>query len=272
LGDSEVSPSDPAYAKFWSSPESFSEAKFATNFTSPRGCVDVFWAIIFVLNAIASVVLFVLANPLDPASFAKRGISRADMLYIGLISVGFSAALTLLSSLMMYLCPRQFIKLALWIGFAACLAMAIVLAVFLTPLVLLSLVVLIPGAMFFWCCTCRRAEFSAQVLDSAAIILKSYPTVYAFNIGMYIFQAVLSYLFTCGTVLCYCLQRSPFLYVYIAFSYFWIEQTLSSFTYETCAGVALSWYFLNGTPFMPDHPLLLAFRQNVVGFGQVVLS
>jgi hypothetical protein len=115
-------------------------------------------------------------------------------------------------------------------------------------------------------------DFSADVLQSSRVILKKYPTITFFNTIIFVVQSGLSSLFTCGAVLVYCLEINYWIYVYVIFSYFWIQCTLTYVVSQTCAGVAVAWYFLNDTEYMPTHPILFSLGHTLTtgltcGFG-----
>ena len=120
---------------------------------------------------------------------------------------------------------------------------------------------------------CKRANFSAALLHTSVVVLRKYPSVFFFNLGMFLLQSGVTYLFSAGALLTYGLSLSYWVYVYLIVSYFIISQTLSYFTYSTCAGVAASWYFLCETEYEVKHPMLFSLRNSLgPNFGPIALA
>jgi len=105
------------------------------------------------------------------------------------------------------------------------------------------------------------------------LILRKFPSLFFFNVVMFLIQSVLSFLFAMGSILVYTQSLSLWVLLYVAISYFWIQATLSYVTYQTCAGVSCAWYFLNETPYLPAHPIRFALKNTMTtGFGAVALA
>jgi hypothetical protein len=195
------------------------------------------------------------------------------MIFIGIIAIGVAAGAYILTYLFVWFCPRAFIRCSLILGMFFLMSAMIPLSILFTPLILIFTGLVFLIGLIFVLCICRKMEFSADVLQSACVILKKYPTIAFFNAFIFFIQSAASYLFSCGAILVFCLEVHYAVYVYVVFSYFWIQCTLTYVLYQTCAGVASSWYFLNETPFMPKHPILFSLKHTLTtGFGPVALA
>ncbi|KAH0785421.1 XYPPX repeat family protein [Histomonas meleagridis] len=269
----EVEPTDPAYDYLWKNQEAFVEANFAQNFGSKRKWNNVFWTVLFWINLIISAVLFFMGKPWASESYTKDDLSRNDMLIIGAVSIGVTVVIGFLTYIYVLFCPRVYIKSSMIVMLILLLGCMIPLAILTTPLILILTGVIFIAVFIYQCRVCSKLNFSADVLQSSAMIMKKYPAVFFFSIGQLIFQSALSYLFSCGAVLVYCRNISYWLYVYIILSYFWITQTTTYVTYTTIAGLTSAWYFLNGTDYMPQSIIGRAFLNSIgPSFGACALA
>jgi hypothetical protein len=265
----------PEYDEYWEVDGAFSEEGFANNFLHPRKCVDVAWVVLFYLNLAATLMLFILSKPWEEGSYRPdtSGFDRKAMVMIGIICVGIAAGAYILTYMFVWWCPRAFMKCSVSIGMAFLLCAMVPLAIVFTPLILLFTICIFLLGCCFYICVCRRMDFSADVLQSACVILKKFPTIAFLNLVIFLIQAGMSYIFSCGAILIFCLKIHYAVYVYLVFSYFWIQSTLSFILYQTCAGVASAWYYLNGTKFMPSHPIFFSLGHTLTtGFGPVAIA
>jgi hypothetical protein len=266
---------DPQNDKFWAVDGAFSEAGFAGNFRAPRKFVDVIWTVAFYVNCVLSFILFLSARPWASADFGESadGLSYKDMLIIGIISIGIAAGICVVTYFIIWHWPRAYIKGAMIIGVVLLLAALLALSVLFSALVLLLGILVFIAGFIFWIGVRGKLDFSADVLQCSAVILRKFPTILWFNTAMFLLQSGFSYLFECGTVLVFARGISFWAYIYAILSYFWIQSTLNFVTYQTCAGVAAAWYFLNGTEYMPEHPIYFSlFHTLTSGFGPVALA
>jgi hypothetical protein len=271
----ETEPTAPEYDKFWEVDGAFSEEGFANNFLSERKWTDIGWSIAFYINVVISIVLFFFTQPWNSDDFEGDGdnISYLNMFFIGVFSIAIAAGLCLLSYVMIFFFPRVYIKFAMIFGIVLLLGTMIPLAVVFSPFILLFSGFIFILGLVFWCGVCGKLEFSADVLQASTIILRRYPTIFFFNSFMFIVQSGFSFLFSCGSILIFARSRSYGVYVYVILSYFWIQSTLNFVTYQTCAGVSAAWYFLNGTEYLPKHPIIFSLKNTLTtGFGPVALA
>ena len=265
----------PEYDSLWKDQAAFEVENFASNYGLKRKWTDIVWTIIFWINFIISVALFFASKPWEAASFeTKKGIlNRHDMIVIGAVAVGISFAFCFLTYMFILIAPRIYVLGVFGLCVVAIFGLGIPIAIVASPYFLI-----ICGFCFIICfftvlCMCGKLQFSADVMKSSALIIRKIPSTLLFNFCIYIVQALVSYLFSCGTVLVYTLGISYWLYVYIVLSYFWITRTIEFISYTTIAGVASTWYFLNDTEHMPKTPLLTSLY-NALGpsFGPCALA
>jgi hypothetical protein len=157
------------------------------------------------------------------------------MVQIGLICFLISVGLGLITFFCIIVFPRAFISASITVGFLIMVGSTAGLSFLFTAwLVLMGLAMLVV-LLFFWCGICGRFQFSADVLKSAALILRRYPSLFLFNFVMFMLQCALNFLFTSGSILVYAGSISYGVYVYVVISYFWIQSTLAFITYHACA-------------------------------------
>ena len=273
--EEEVLETDPKYDYLWKEKAAFEVENFAKNYGAKRKWVDIFWCILFWLNFIASAVIFFLAKPWDTQAYETSDgtISRDDMLIIGAICVGISFVICALTYCFILVFPRAYVKLAFVVIFILLWGSVIPLAIIVSPYYLILSGVIFVFCFYIYCRLCYYLNFSADVLKSAVTIIRHHPSTLFFNLFMFLIQSALSYMFSSGVILVYVLGKSYWLYVYIIISYFWIMQTSNYVTYTTCAGVASTWYFLNGTEYMPKVPIFWAFLHAIgPNFGACALA
>lgn len=265
----------PEYDKLWKDQASFEVENFASNYGLKRKWTDVVWTVIFWINFIISVVLFFLSKPWESSSFeTKKGtLSKHDMVVIGAVSIGISFSFCFLTYMFVMIAPRIYVLGVFGLCVVAIFGFGIPIAIVASPYFLIVCGVSFIICFFTVLCMCGKLQFSADVMKSSALIIRRIPSTLLFNFLIYVVQAVVSYLFSCGAVLVYTLGISYWLYVYIVLSYFWITRTIEFVSYTTIAGVASTWYFLNDTEHMPKMPLLSSLY-NALGpsFGPSALA
>lgn len=270
-------PPDPKYDELWGSPRSFTEEKFANHFVVKRKWVQIVFSIIFYINLIISVVLFCFTDPAarkDPFKYKGKEIPREHLYLIGLYSVGTSVGVIVILLLMLFLMPGFFIIGTF--GFAvlvwACVLVLMILGGNIWSQILFSVMVVFSPALFLLK-VCRRIAFSTCVLKSAILVARKYPSTFFFTFIMIILQTAVNYMYNVGVTAAFYHGVSPWVYVYVIWSYFFITASLRNFSYCVVAGVASCWYFLNGSEWMPPAPLLASMR-HMLGptFGPVCLG
>jgi hypothetical protein len=269
---------------------SYSPESFAANYNSARSCVDVFWALFFLVNLIVSIILFIVGKSWNPypSCIWDCGID----LLVAWIALGSAAFISFLAFLAFILFPRSIIRRWLLFGLfppfgGAMLLLASFVMLVIRDYVFLSHIfiylltmVLVPFLIFkYFICPCflglirPRSKFSSEVSRASAEILRRYPSSYLFTFAMFLLQCAVAYCFAMGSLTVYARSLSSWLYLYIAFSYFWIQSTINFIAYRVLASLGIVWYFLNNTPHMPKFPLLQSIGRTVTsGFGPVALA
>ncbi|OHS92764.1 hypothetical protein TRFO_12320 [Tritrichomonas foetus] len=266
---------NPVYDHFWKDKEAFDVENFASSYGSKRKWTDLVWTIIFWINFAVTIVLFFLSKPWEANTFSTShgDISTRDMAIIGGVCIGIAFVICLFTYLFIMIAPRIYIIGSLGIIYIIMWGIVIPVAIFITPWF-----ILVTGIIFvviFLCSflLCEKLMFSADVLKSSATVMKRIPSIFFFNLLMFLIQSGLYYLFSCGAVVVYARDISYWIYVYVIISYFWIMQTINYVSYTTVAGATSTWYFLNETEYMPKTPLLYSFAHAIgPSFGPCALA
>lgn len=265
----------PEYDKLWNEKASFEVENFANSYGLKRKWTDVAWSVLFCINLIITIVLFFLSKPWESETFSteKGDISSRDMVIIGLIAIGISFVFSFLTYMFITIAPRPYVLCSLLICIIVILAFGIPIAIIASYYYFIIIFFSLFICLFTSCCMVGKLHFSADVMKSSAAIIRHYPSVILFNLVIFIIQSVLSYLFSVGAIVVYCRSISYAIYIYIILSYFWIAQTINSVGYTTVAGLASTWYFLNGTEHMPTFPLCTSlFHALGPSFGPCALA
>ena len=273
--DVDFGETSPEFAYLWDDPAAFKEETFYKNFTASRKWTDIQWTIIFWINFIITVVLFILADPSSTDNFQgdASNLSMTTVATVGLVSIAIAFVIVFLTSCAIWFCPRAYVRYAAIANIIITAATLIPAAWISSPYFLifggLILLYVVVTAVF----KCKKIAFSACVMNASALILREYPTIFVFNLIMFVVQSAINYVFSTGALLAWADGYSYGLYVYIVFSYYFITGTLSYVTYNICAGVAASWYFLHGSEYEIPHPILYSTK-NAIGpnFGPCSLA
>lgn len=266
---------DPELGYLWDSPGSFKEETFYKNFTQKRKWTDVVWTIIFWINLIVTIVLFVLMEPQKTVDFTgdAEGLSLETVLIVGAYSILIAFVMAYLTLLLVTFFPRAYIKFALVIGILLAIGFVVPIAIFVSLYFLIAIGVIFILLIFLAVKGCCRVNFSADVLHAGAHCMRTYPSTFFFNLLMFIIQSALEYMFSTGAILLWAKGYSYWIYVYVVISYYFITKTITYLSYNTLAGVAAAWYFLNDSEYSIEHPIGHSFA-NAIGpnFGPVALA
>lgn len=86
-------------------------------------------------------------------------------------------------------------------------------------------------------------------------------------------SGIVSVFYTYSVYKIFALEWSPWVYIYFFFSYTWISSTMAYIVYMTGAGLAATWYFLDGTEYCPKRPVWSSFkRATTTSFGSAALA
>jgi hypothetical protein len=178
-----------------------------------------------------------------------------ETLTIGVYAISVSCGYSLVNFFFMWFAPSTYVRFAIFFVSLVFIAAMIPILIFLSFLFLFGILLFAIILIFFYCVVCGKISFSATLLTMSMKIIRKYPSVFFFNVLSLIIQQCLSYIFSTGIVIVYSKGWSYWIYVYIIISYFWINFTISYVTYSAVSGVAVCWYFLYETEYLPAHPL-----------------
>ena len=294
------------YVEYWRSQESFIPEVYIENTKKEKKWRDFFWAILFYINFLATIVLAIVIfcdkKPTDAeVTFAtlnsnttysnestetnssdwdNEPITTTSVIR----SVGLSLALAAIINIVHFcfacFAPAAYIKFGLFITFVVFCLFALV------PTLVMNLIlyIIIP-AFFFLIVTiilfCESHEYfnkSAAILKKSCDLIRAYPSIVFLCFLQSIAELIVNAIFGFLAFQIYIKNWSYGLYVYVVFSYYWILKTFGYVTYMTGAGLASSWYFLNNTGYFPNSPVLESFKRAVTtsfgsaSFGGLILA
>ena len=268
---------DPKYDELWGTPQSFSEENFAQHFVAHRKWQNVFFTLLFWIVVIITCVLLYLVDPAatkKPYMYKNQPVSKDNVVFIGFCCVGSAVCIVLLIVLLLFLCTGCFICLTILFSFLA-LGAVIALTVIkgnLAARITLPIYCFIFPLLFCFK-LCGKIRFSTCVLKSAVLLASKFPSTVILTLFVVILQAALNYAFEVGTVAVYYHDVSPWVYIWVILSYFFLTNTIKNFSYTVIAGVSSCWYFLNESPYMPRFPFWISFRHMIgPSFGPCALG
>jgi hypothetical protein len=256
-----------AYSNMWESPAAFQPATFSQNTRAESSCKDACWALVFALNFVATVILIAViasnyrgsdAGPSAPRE-SEIGDATARRVLGGAIGVGIG--INVVHYLYATCAPFAYIRWGVIFGLVVSVACAIIPVIAGNPAFILFPVLMVPIWLIYYCILRSRFELSAAVLQVATRLICRYPS----TLFLALVQGALEIGITAGILLAIRmasqLGMSPFVYVYLIFSFLWISITLAYVVYLTFAGLAGSWYFLTGTDYEPKSPVWESFKR-----------
>jgi hypothetical protein len=263
---SSVPASDSVYSHYWSNPSEFEPSRFSENVSSRARCVDFGFAIAFLVNLVIAigVSVFVIAthDPVDSPVVPVGGTEKVDIR--GLFKVvAIGGVIALVSNVLhffyMVARPRAYIESGMIIGLifsgVAVIGPLITgsIGALIFPVICLALTCL------WYCLVQHRIPFSALIFERALSLVRRYPSLLLLTAGLFVFQLGLAVAFGVVAVMAGG-EHAGGLYFYLFFSYLWIQFTLNYIVYMTGAGVAARDYFMRGTEYMPQSPVLDSLR------------
>jgi hypothetical protein len=107
----------------------------------------------------------------------------------------------------------------------------------------------------------KYIPLSAAVFKITTRIICRFPSIILLVLLQIVVEAILTTAFGLWIYFIDYINWSPWLYIYVVLSYFWITLAFGYVVYMTCAGLGASYYFLNGTPYEPRFPVLSSFKR-----------
>lgn len=266
-------PNDPSpYAELWNGQQAFTQEKFAENSKKETRCNDVAFTILFLINFVATFVLlgylvvkgkeYTSGSSSDPSYVTDPDLNSKMLTK----AIGYSIALAIAINIV-HFCYASFasviyVKFGLFIGvvFAAlmCLFPAISYGIWAS---LVFPVIMFFFSLIFYCIARPYIEFSAAVMKKCTQLICRYPSILLLVVLQSIIDIAISVMFAVIIYYVEVCQISAAVYIYVILSYFWITITTGYVVYMTGAGLAASWYFLNGTEYFPKSPVWQSFKR-----------
>lgn len=269
-------PNDPSpYSQYWNGPQAFEPQTFSTNQTANTKWNDLFWTIIFWINFVATLGFFgygMYKFSIDYGS--PMPIFLHVYMKPVLIGLGIALGVNIIHFCYVSFAPLIYIKMGFLIGVFLSAACCIFPSVKLDNYYFF----LYPGfmllfALIMWCICRPYFEVSAGILKQTCTLIRRYPSIIFLAIFQVIIDILINVIFCILVFVVEDLQISPWIYIYVVFSYLWISFTFSYVTYLTGAGLAASWYFLADTPHFPKHPVWQSFKRAcTTSFGSAALA
>lgn len=269
------------YSQYWDSPDSFKPDKFSNNVKTETKCNDIAFAIIFILVFLLSIAMFVytwLKVPAEDKDFTPdrttmNSVTRKLMWQCVGISLAIAVVFNIVHDIFCACAPVIYIKAGLWIG------LIISVLAIIAPLyygyyyaVIFPIIMLIFSICFF-CLARKYIKMSAAIMKQTSKILFKFPGIFLLVFLECIIEAGLAIFYS---FFIYAVQMSgisKWMYVLIIISYFWTTLTSGYVVYLAISGVAASWYFLNGTEYMPSSPVLQSLkRASTTSFGSACFA
>lgn len=269
------------YSQYWESPDSFKPDKFSNNSKTETKCNDIAFAIIFILVFLLTIAMFIytwLKVPAEDKSFTpdKNQMSSVTRKLVWKcigISLAIAVVFNIVHDIFLYCAPVVYIKAGLWIGLiVSVLAIIAPLYYGYYAAVVFPIIMLLFSICFF-CMARKYIKISASIMKQTSRILLKFPTIFLLILLECIIQAGLTIFFS---FFIYAVQMSGInkcMYILIVVSYLWTNLTSGYVIYLAISGVAASWYFLYGTEYMPDHPVLQSLkRASTTSFGSACIA
>ncbi|KAK8870613.1 hypothetical protein M9Y10_008500 [Tritrichomonas musculus] len=294
---SQVPNSQSYYSQYWDNSSSFEPSQFSNNMRAEKTYYDSKYSLLFFVNIFVTITLIVylslhfkvetLQDFLDENNFntslttVHADNSKQDIQTVYLKSLRVPLTLSfiiafginLIHFIYAHLLSQFYIKFGMLAGLIFSGLYCV--ATFLTGgfgSILLSGLMLVLSS-FWYCLVQSRIPFSSAIFKTTTKLVLENPSI----VLLCLIHTIISFAINVGYIfICVCtaaMHFSPFWYVYCVFSYTWITLTITYVIYMTGAGLAASWYFLNGTPNYPKHPIWESFkRSSTTSFGSACLA
>ena len=278
---SQVPNDQSAYSQYWAAPDAFEPQTVSKNMHQKAKCNDVFWVIFFLANFAATIALcaFCGIKFKDLPATSESGTSEiatiptSTLLKMGGIALGVAILANVLHYCYATFASLIYIKWGMFIGTVLSILFVIVPMLQGVYGFVAFPIFTIVFSVIFYCVSRKYFELSAAVLKKTTQIICKYPSIIVLMVLETVIQVVLSGGFIFMAYCIQCLQWSPWIYIYVLFSYFWITITVGYVVYMTCCGLGATWYFLNDTEYFPKHPVWESFkRASTTSLGSAAIA
>lgn len=270
------------YSQYWDGAQAFQPQTFEENTKKETKWNDIAFLIIFWIQFLVTTALLVWLLVSSPKIKSEYNNAELEIDNEGLsllwkslvIGVAIGVILNILHFFYITYAPQFYIKWGFIIGLVIAIILTVVSIAISREFVLVIFpIIWILLSLCMYCMFRKYIPFSASVLDMTMKLIIRYPSVILIQFVQMIINIGLSILFSVIVFYIQYRRFSNFLYIYVIFSYYWTSLTLEYVTYMTCSGLAASWYFLNGTEYMPENPCLQSLKRALTtSFGSACLA
>jgi hypothetical protein len=271
---------DPSpYSEMWESPQAFEPARFSENTKVHKTWNDLCWTIVFWLNFIGTIVAIAVVagryrNEHENVQAATESRLTKDQLptIIG-GSVGMGVAVNVVHYIYATCAPLGYIKCGALLGVVFSIVFSLIPVLAGHVVFIIFPILMIPIWLLYYCLSRLYFELSAAVLQVSTRLICRYPS----TIFLVVLEGVWQLIITIGIAvtigLASQIEITPFIYVYLVFSFLWISLTFGYVVYVTLCGLAGSWYFLTDTQYEPSSPVWESFKRAMTtSFGSAALA
>lgn len=242
-----------SFSHLWESEGAFQPEQFARNISPNGEWIDMWYAVAFGVNVILSIGLVcVILKDLS----ASVGDADIEGLRTALMT-GATIGMCVSAGHFCYAAsaPLLYVQWGMFISVAFS-----VISVFI-PLFMGSMwggvypVIACVLSIVWYFMVQGKIPFSATMLSKAVDLIIAHPSIMAVSAGQMVIDVFMAMLYTVLAVRMSENIYAPVIWVYFAFTYYWIVYTVNYVAYMTGAGVAARDYFLKGTEFYPVQPV-----------------
>ena len=277
------------YSNYWATTESFQPENFSENIKKEKQCNNLGWLIAFWIHFAVTVALFswllTLPKNLTQSSkssnsttgnekdlfllsddeaqlLASKKFTNKDLFICLGIGFGLAFGLNILHFFYALCAPVVYVKL----GLVFVLIFSIICSCWLAFVLNFWLALIFPAlyliiAICWYCIRRKYIKLTAAIMKVSMKILIRYPGTIILTIFYGIFAGLIAIFYSYIVYAITAADQSPYIYIYVVFSFLWTSQVLYYVLYMTISGVASSWYFLNDTQYMPKYPSLSSLKR-----------
>lgn len=287
------------YSQYWENPTCFEPTQFATNMKAETKYYDSKYSILFIINLIITIILIVFLaftfkvemlqnffkddgfNSTQTMEYNKGGVDQQEVhvTYFSSLRVPFflslfiSFCINIIHFTYAHFCSQFYIKFGMIVGVTLSVLSGVISLLFGGVFQMISSILIIALSIIWYCVIRTRIPFSASIFKITTKLVLDNPSIILVCFLESFLNVIINfgYLFVC--ICTAVMNLSAFWYVYSVFSYTWITLTISYVIYMTGAGVAASWYFLQGTEYYPSSPTWSSLKRSLTtSFGSCSLA
>ena len=280
-------PSDPSpYSHYWENQDQFGPQQFSRNQQSPKSWNDLPFLVLFWINFAITVILAIISIckasdkiktkfhlETNSDDLFDTQITKGKFILYVVIALGISIAVNAGHFCFATFAPYVYVKLGLFIGLAIVVVTTLIMSFFTTFWCMLVVLLFFIIAIIAYCIMKDYITMSASILKQSCALIRRNPSVLLLCLFQSVLEVIINIVFGAFIFSVEFIGWSAWTYVYIVFSYYWTTVTFGYVVYMTGAGFAASWYFLNGTGFMPSSPVWSSYKRAMTtSFGSAACA